>query len=78
MTDRAKELSKAGVTVLGLAFIAFGGWGVAHEQSTKLTDVHAIAIGVGLLLVVPGQLASGIITVGSAIKPYLPWGQAKP
>lgn len=74
MSDTTKVIGRAATNAVGLCVMAAGGWGLLHEQAPKVTDPHAIAVGIGLLLVVPGQLASGITTVGAALKPYLPWG----
>lgn len=67
MTDRAKQLSNIAIGVLAVSLLAFGLYGLYREQAPKVTDVHAIIVAVGLVLLVPSQLASGIKTAGFAV-----------
>ena len=67
------NLALLGRYVFSIALIGYGGWGLATETidkvAPKVTDPHAIVLGVGLLLVpfFPGAFAAGAEKVGTAI-----------
>lgn len=60
MSKLQSDLALAGRYVFSLALIGYGGWGLARETAPKVTDPHAIVLGIGLLLVpfFPGAFAS--------------------
>lgn len=63
------DLALLGRYVFSFTLIAFGAWGLSHERAARVTDPHAIVLGIGLLLVpfFPGAFAAGASKAGTAI-----------
>lgn len=69
MTDFQKDVGTVALYLFALALIVFGAYGLYRETAPRVTDVHAIILAVGLLLLpfFPARFAAAVKQVGGAV-----------